>query len=75
MKEQIRIIKEESGFEVTIGERTLDLLERLYVLSNEEKETLLKESSEILSNCINPVETVGGITGLALGYVQSGKTM
>ena len=32
-------------------------------------------SAEILSHCVNPVNTVGEVTGLAVGYVQSGKTM
>lgn len=75
MTEQIRIIKEEGNFEVKVGERTLDLISRLSKLSEEERETLLNESSEILSHCVNPIETVGDITGLAVGYVQSGKTM
>ena len=75
MKGQIKIIKEEGNFEVKLGERTLDLINRLSKLSEEESDTLLKESSEILSHCINPVDTVGNITGLVFGYVQSGKTM
>jgi hypothetical protein len=75
MTDQIKIIKEEGNFEVKLGERTLDLINRLSKLSEEERETLLYESAEILSHCVNPVDTVGDITGLAVGYVQSGKTM
>jgi hypothetical protein len=35
----------------------------------------LNETTEILSHCINPVDTVGSTTGITIGYVQSGKTM
>ena len=75
MTDQIKIIKEEGDFEVKLGERTLDLIKRLSMLSEEESETLLNESAKILSHCVNPVDTAGDITGLAFGYVQSGKTM
>jgi hypothetical protein len=75
MADQIKIIKKEGNFEVKLGERTLDLISRLSMLKKEESETLLKESAEILSHCVNPVDTVGEITGLVFGYVQSGKTM
>ena len=75
MTDQIRIIKEKGNFEVNVGERTLDLISRLSKLSEEERETLLNESAEILSHCVFPVNTVGEVTGLAVGYVQSGKTM
>ena len=75
MTDQIKIIKEEGNFEVKLGERTLDLITRLSKLSEEERETLLNEAAEILSHCVNPVDTIGDITGLAFGYVQSGKTM
>ena len=53
----------------------MDLISRLSKLSEEERENLLNESAEILSHFVNPVDTVGNITGLAVGYVQSGKTM
>ncbi|MET7029798.1 Z1 domain-containing protein [Sediminicola luteus] len=75
MTSKIKIIKEEGNFEVKLGERTLELIKRLEKLNEEEKETLLKESAEILSHCVNPIDTIGQITGLAVGYVQSGKTM
>ena len=75
MIEKIKIIKEEGNFEVKLGDRTFDLINRLSKLSDEERENLLNESAEILSHCVNPVNTVGDITGLAVGYVQSGKTM
>lgn len=75
MIEQIKIIKEKGNFEVKLGERTIDLINRLSMLSEKERETLLNESAEILSHCVNPENTLGSITGLAVGYVQSGKTI
>ena len=75
MTEKIKIIKEEGNFQVKLGDRTFDLINRLSQLSEEERDNLLNESAEILSHCVNPVDTVGDITGLAVGYVQSGKTM
>jgi len=62
-------------FNVVHGARTQDLINRLIKLDDEEKETLLNEAGELLENCINPVSTVGSTTGIAIGYVQSGKTM
>lgn len=75
MNEKIKIIKGKGNFEVKLGDRTLDLLNRLTKLKKEEKDTLLAESSKILSNCVSPINTVDNVTGLAVGYVQSGKTM
>lgn len=75
MTDRIRIKNQKSTFQITKGERTLDLMSRLSKLSDEEKETLLNESAEILSHCVNPIDTYGQVTGLAFGYVQSGKTM
>jgi hypothetical protein len=72
---KIRVLKAEGNFNIQIGERTIDLLSRLGKLSEEEKEVLLNESAEILAQCVNPINTVGQTTGLAVGYVQSGKTM
>jgi hypothetical protein len=76
MSETITIINDDkSEFNIAQGSRTLDLINRLTKLDSEEKETLLYESESILKNCINPVETIGSTTGIAIGYVQSGKTM
>lgn len=72
---KIKILKSTENFNVQIGDRTDDLISRLEKLSAEEKETLLNESAEILAHCVNPVDTIGNTTGLAVGYVQSGKTM
>lgn len=76
MADAIKIIDDsKSEFNIIQGTRTLDLINRLTKLDSEEKETLLYESESILKNCINPVETIGSTTGIAIGYVQSGKTM
>ncbi|ARV14965.1 Z1 domain-containing protein [Polaribacter sp. SA4-12] len=76
MSEKIKIInKKESTFSICQGERTVDLISRLDKLDKEEKETLLFESESLLKNCINPIDTIGSTTGIAIGYVQSGKTM
>lgn len=76
MADTIKIITDKkSEFNIIQGPRTLDLINRLTKLDSEEKETLLYESESILKNCINPVETIGSTTGIAIGYVQSGKTM
>ena len=76
MAETIKIINQaNSELNIIQGPRTLDLINRLTKLDAEEKETLLYESESILKNCINPVDTIGSTTGIAIGYVQSGKTM
>lgn len=76
MEELIKILKPKTeSFLVSIGERTQELVSRFSKLDDEEKDTLLSETSDILSHCINPVDTVGSVTNLTVGYVQSGKTM
>ncbi len=76
MSEVITVIKAtETSFPISEGERTMDLLSRQHKLSEEGKEMLLKETREILSHCVNPIDTVGNATNLVMGYVQSGKTL
>lgn len=58
---------------VSVGEHTLDYMSRLKI-SDDGKRVVCNEASEILSHCIAP-KTLGTITNLAVGYVQSGKTM
>ena len=57
------------------GAATLGLSRRATDLSPEEWTTVLTEASNILSRCPHPGLTVGRITGLAVGRIQSGKTM
>ncbi len=76
MSELIRIVQPiASSFPIVMGQRTNDLITRLAKLDIDEKENLINETSAILSNCINPINTIGSTTGIAVGYVQSGRTM
>jgi hypothetical protein len=76
MSETIRIIQPAvSNFQIAEGLRTRDLISRLTKLDSDEKDNLINETVEILAQCINPVNTSGITTGIAVGYVQSGKTM
>ena len=76
MSETIRIIQPTfPRFQITEGLRTRDLISRLTKLDSDEKDNLINETSEILSQCVNPINTIGSTTGIAIGYVQSGKTM
>ena len=76
MSDTIKIIHPtESSSHIVEGIRTTDLKSRLSKLESDEKENLLFEAKSILSKCINPVNTIGSTTGIAIGYVQSGKTM
>jgi hypothetical protein len=76
MSETIKIIQPTiTSFPIVQGERTADLLSRFTKLDNDERENLLNETTSILSQCNNPIETVGSTTGITIGYVQSGKTM
>ena len=76
MSETIRIIQpSDTNFQISEGLRTRDLISRLIKLDSDERDNLINETTEILSQCINPVNTIGSTTGIAIGYVQSGKTM
>lgn len=76
MSETIRIIQPTvSNFQIAEGLRTRDLISRLTKLDSDERDNLINETTEILSQCVNPVNTIGSTTGIAIGYVQSGKTM
>ena len=65
MSETIKIIQPATtNFPIVQGERTVDLVSRFAKLDNEERENLLNETTSILSQCINPVETIGSTTGI-----------
>src|ERR1044071_4585422 len=57
-----------------VGEETLDLLDHLR-LEKDSRERVLQEAVSVLARCLPPDEPSGQETGLAVGYVQSGKTM
>ena len=76
--ENIDIIKNSelpNSWEVMVGDQTTELLKRQNKLSDDEKESLISESVDLLSNCCNPQGGECNNTGLAIGYVQSGKTL
>ena len=76
MSETIKIIQPFTpNFSIVEGLRTRDLISRLTKLDADERDNLINETTAILSKCINPVNTIGSTTGIAIGYVQSGKTM
>ncbi|MBU3714202.1 MAG: endonuclease, partial [Ferruginibacter sp.] len=76
MSETIKIIQPAvSNFQIAEGLRTRDLISRLTKLDSDERDNLINETTEILSKCVNPVNTNDSTTGIAIGYVQSGKTM
>lgn len=56
-----------------VGEKTMNLIDTLDV-DDESKTNLISEAQDILSHCIFP-GTNDCITNIAVGYVQSGKTM
>lgn len=73
--ETFKIIKEQDTFTPIEGERTKELLSR-FKISDEEKNVIKSEAIEILSNCADPKkDEKQSVTTLAVGYVQSGKTM
>ena len=60
---------------IEVGEQTTGLLARQKRLSPEEEERVISEAQDLLSQCCNPVGGKSSNTGLAIGYVQSGKTL
>lgn len=68
---------QENVFNPVIGTKTNDLLNRLKdTLDQDEIENLVNETYHILSKCANPlILKEQDVTHLAVGYVQSGKTM
>ena len=64
-------------FNPIIGEKTQELISRFKTkLEQDEIDSLINETSHILSNCVNPkLLEEQDTTHLTVGYVQSGKTM
>jgi hypothetical protein len=74
--ETIKIVHQDNKSTVKvpfIGTKTNELIKSLPIDDNS-KETLITEAMDILSHCIFPTES-GNVTNIAVGYVQSGKTM
>ena len=69
----VKIKDNKSSHDVLIGENTLNLVNSLPIEENS-KGTLIDEAMNILKHCVFPNEH-DSITNIAVGYVQSGKTM
>lgn len=70
---QIQPLQPSQSQNIVVGENTLDFMSRLSI-SESGKKVVCDEACDILSRCI-PANQSGCITNLAVGYVQSGKTM
>jgi hypothetical protein len=58
-----------------VGEQLKQTLDAKKSLSPDERETIEQQTAAILGKCVPPSQNEGRATGLALGYVQSGKTL
>jgi len=79
VKELVEVVTATSGarddrWQPSVGEETLELMARLG-LSGESAGRVTQEALSILGRCIAPTAKGKTSTGLAVGYVQSGKTM
>ena len=57
-----------------IGNRTMSFINSQNKLDDDGKVTIMEEAQDILSHCIKPGR-IESITNIAVGYVQSGKTL
>jgi Z1 domain len=62
------------NWQPTVGDETSALLTHLG-LPQDSQQTLMNETTEILSQCGNTTQTTFSEIGLVFGYIQSGKTM
>ncbi len=67
-------VKQEYSTKPIVGEKTISLVDSFNELDEDGKAILISEAQDILSHCIFP-GTNDCITNIAVGYVQSGKTM
>ena len=75
MIDKIHVLTEKNvTWNVSVGNQAISLLQRKG-LKGDEKEKVLNEACDILGNCGDPSKDENSITGLAIGYVQSGKTL
>jgi hypothetical protein len=74
--EQIRISnpKDSKKWNALVGNIAIELLDRKNI-KDRTREDVLNQAVEILESCGNPMELVNDVTGLVVGYVQSGKTL
>jgi hypothetical protein len=60
--------------QIKVGDRTVDFMQSQTKLDDESKDILIEEAMKILSHCVAPGIN-RNITNIAVGYVQSGKTL
>lgn len=74
--EQIRISKtgSENGWQASVGQVALDMLTKKRI-EGDIRAKILDQSVDILESCGNPENDTNDLTGLVIGYVQSGKTL
>ncbi len=70
----IQILPDPNQQNVHIGELTNDFIQRQVKLTDSAKESVMNEAVDILRHCVAP-GVKNTITHLAIGYVQSGKTL
>lgn len=81
MNEKIEIISQNSTtgqWKPLKGSETFDLFNYFSKekhLDDEARANIEGEATNILSKCVPPTASEGSVTGLVVGYVQSGKTM
>jgi len=79
MNERISVISKSDNIshhfsQTKIGERTTAFIESQSKLDDESKISVISEAQEVLGHCIAP-GIKGAITNIAVGYIQSGKTL
>ena len=60
--------------QIKVGDRTVDFMQSQTKLEDEGKDIVIEEAMKILSHCVPPGQN-DNITNIAVGYVQSGKTL
>lgn len=78
VSELVKIVKQHKNkvirWQPIVGNETLDLLE-YFDIPEPEKDRIRDEAVSVLSRCVPPNTQAEQLTGLVIGYVQSGKTM
>lgn len=60
--------------QIKVGDRTVSFMQSQTKLDDEGKDIVIEEAMKILSHCVPPGHNAN-ITNIAVGYVQSGKTL
>ncbi|WP_373818864.1 Z1 domain-containing protein [Porphyromonas loveana] len=71
----IEVVKNtQAPCQIKMGDRTISFMESQSKLNQDGRDLIMAEAVKILRRCIPPGE-IDNITNIALGYVQSGKTL